>query len=225
MDLHDKLDELAVLVENARSMPMSASCVMNRAELLGLLDDIKKMLPDELAHAEMLLRDREAVIDGGRREAERIMASAHEQRGTMVANSEVSREAMSEAERIRSDALREAYQIRQEADDYVDQKLANFEVVLTKTLAAVGRGREKLRGRRPADELGEYVQAADEAQAQAQAQAAQAGYPDSAAYAQAAGYGAGYGSDESGFFDTGMIDARAVRDFDYQQPPAYDQRR
>ena len=34
--------------------------------------------------------------------------------------------------------------MRGEVDDYVDTKLANFEVVLDKTLAAVHRGREKL---------------------------------------------------------------------------------
>ena len=34
--------------------------------------------------------------------------------------------------------------MRAEVDDYVDTKLANFEVVLDKTLAAVNRGREKL---------------------------------------------------------------------------------
>ena len=55
--------------------------------------------------------------------------------------------------------MREAYAIRQEVDDYVDQKLANFEVVLNKTLSAVHRGREKLRGRQELDELGDHVEA------------------------------------------------------------------
>jgi hypothetical protein len=39
-----------------------------------------------------------------------------------------------------------------EAEDYVDAKLANFEIVLQKTLAAVARGRESLRGRLEAAE-------------------------------------------------------------------------
>ena len=38
MDVHDKLDELSALVEGARAMPMSASCVVNRAQVLDLLD-------------------------------------------------------------------------------------------------------------------------------------------------------------------------------------------
>ena len=43
--------------------------------------------------------------------------------------------------------------MRREVDDYVDTKLANFEVVLTRTLGAVERGRDKLRGRREVDDL------------------------------------------------------------------------
>ena len=39
MDIHDKLDDLSALVESARAMPMSASCVVNRAQILDLLDE------------------------------------------------------------------------------------------------------------------------------------------------------------------------------------------
>lgn len=164
MDVHEKLDELISLVENSRAMPMSASCIVNRAEVLDLLREAKDMLPEEFRHAQLLLRDREAVIEEGRREAERLIATAHEQRGSLVSDTEVSREAQRSAEQLKGDALQEAYAIRQEVDDYVDQKLANFEVVLNKTLAAVHRGRDKLRGRQPMDDLGEHVQAAEAGQ-------------------------------------------------------------
>ena len=72
MDVHDKLDELIAIVENARSMPMSASCMVNRGEVLGLLEEVRALLPEELRHAQLLLADRETVVDEGRREAERI---------------------------------------------------------------------------------------------------------------------------------------------------------
>jgi cell division septum initiation protein DivIVA len=161
VDVHEKLDELISLVENARAMPMSASCMVNRAEMIGLLREAKELLPEEFRHAELLLRDREAVMEEGRREAERIIADAHEQRGSLVSDTEVAREAQIRAEQVRTEAMQEAYAIRQEVDDYVDQKLANFEVVLNKTLTAVHRGRDKLRGRQDMDELGDHMEAAD----------------------------------------------------------------
>ena len=57
--------------------------------------------------------------------------------------------------------VEEARQMRQEVDDYVDTKLANFEIVLNKTLAAVLRGREKLHGRHEMEQLAD-TQYADE---------------------------------------------------------------
>ena len=49
-------------------------------------------------------------------------------------------------------------ELRRETDDYVDQRLASFELTLSKTLAAVQRGRERLHGRSDLDELGKSAE-------------------------------------------------------------------
>ncbi|WP_030246491.1 ATP synthase F0 subunit B [Streptomyces sp. NRRL S-350] len=146
MDVQNKVDEIVAAVENARSMPMSASCVVNRAELIGLLNDLKAALPAELAQAQSVMADHEHVVAGAQAEAERIIQGAHAERGSLISDTEVVRQAQAQADRILAEARAEVEAKRAEADDYVDSKLANFEVVLTKTLGAVGRGRTKLRG-------------------------------------------------------------------------------
>jgi cell division septum initiation protein DivIVA len=147
VDVHEKLDELSGVVEEARSMPMSASCIVNRAELLGLLEELRELLPEEFRHAQLLLDDREAVVEEGRREAARVIAEAEVQRDLLTSETAVFAAAEIKAEEIRTAAVEEAKTMRAEVDDYVDSKLANFEVVLDKTMAAVHRGRDKLRGR------------------------------------------------------------------------------
>ncbi|MET8679457.1 cell division initiation protein [Streptomyces sp. NPDC004647] len=155
MDVQKKLDEIVETVGSARSMPMSASCVVNRAELLAMLEEVREALPGSLAQAQELLGGRDLMVEEARQEAERIINSAHAQRGSLISDTEVARQSQEEADRIRAEARREAEEIRAEADDYVDSKLANFEVVLTKTLGSVGRGREKLLGLGPGlDEQG-----------------------------------------------------------------------
>ncbi|WNM30494.1 cell division initiation protein [Streptomyces sp. Li-HN-5-11] len=155
MDVQKKLDEIVAAVSSARSMPMSASCVVNRAELLALLDEVRQALPGSLAQAQELIGDREQMVEEARREAERIIENAHAERGSLISGTEVARRSQAEADRILAEARQEAEEIRAEADDYVDSKLANFEVVLTKTLGSVGRGREKLLGTGPGlDEAG-----------------------------------------------------------------------
>lgn len=145
MDVYDKIDEIADLVESARAVPMSASCMVNRGQLLDLLDDLRDLLPEDVKRAELLLRDREAVIQEGRDEAIRIVDRGRAERERLVMASDVVREARDEAAKILGDAETEARNRRQELDDYCDAKLASFEVTLQKTLAAVARGRERLR--------------------------------------------------------------------------------
>ncbi|WP_107418158.1 cell division initiation protein, partial [Streptomyces albidoflavus] len=146
MDVQKKLDEIVDTVGSARSMPMSASCVINRAELLALLEEVREALPGSLAQAQELLGDREQMVEQARQEAERIIQSAHAERGSLVSGTAVAQRSQDEADRILAEARAEAEEIRAQADDYVDSKLANFEVVLTKTIGSVGRGREKLLG-------------------------------------------------------------------------------
>ncbi|NGN66873.1 cell division initiation protein [Streptomyces sp. A7024] len=146
MDVQKKLDDIVAAVEGARSMPMSASCVINRTELLELLDEVRQALPGSLAQAQELIGGREQVVEQARAEAERIIEQAQAQRGELISHTEVASRAQAEAERILAEAQAEAEEVRAAADDYVDSKLANFEVVLTKTIGSVDRGRAKLLG-------------------------------------------------------------------------------
>jgi vacuolar-type H+-ATPase subunit H len=155
VDVQKKLDEIVAAVSGARSMPMSASCVVNRADLLAMLEDVREALPGSLAQAREVIGDREQMVEQARQEAERIIGQAHAERGSLISDTEIARRSQAEADRILAEARQEAEEIRAEADDYVDSKLANFEVVLTKTLGSVGRGREKLLGTGPGvDEQG-----------------------------------------------------------------------
>jgi vacuolar-type H+-ATPase subunit H len=162
VDVQKKLDEIVAMVAGARSMPMSASCVVNRAELLAMLDEVSAALPSSLAQAQELLGDREQMVQEARAEAQRIIESAHAERGSLVSDTQIARQSQDEADRILAEARREAEEIRAEADDYVDSKLANFEVVLTKTIGAVDRGREKLLGRGAYDQGGYGAEGEDD---------------------------------------------------------------
>nr|WP_202538915.1 cell division initiation protein [Streptomyces sp. SID8379] len=136
-------------------MPMSASCVVNRADLLSMLEEVRQALPGSLAQAQELIGGREQMVEQARAEADRIIETAHAERGSLISDTEIARRSQNEADRILAEARQEAEEVRAEADDYVDSKLANFEVVLTKTLGSVGRGREKLLGTGPGiDEQG-----------------------------------------------------------------------
>lgn len=154
MDLIERIDELQVLIEEAKSVPLSSSAVVNREELLELLAQLKELVPDEIRQARWMSRDKDELLARARKEAERIIQEAQGQRDRLLSRTEIINAAEREAERIIDDAKERGAQVRMEAEDYVDQKLAAFEILLNKTLATVARGRERLQGdkRSPVDE-------------------------------------------------------------------------
>jgi cell division septum initiation protein DivIVA len=155
VDVEARLHQLERLVADAKTVPLSASIMVNRAEVDDLVADLRDALPDELVQARRVVREREEILDRAESDAARILEDARSDRDRIVSQEDVVRAAEREAGRIVEDAREHARQIRLEAEDYVDAKLANFEIVLHKTLTAVEKGRQKLRGRLDTDQLAE----------------------------------------------------------------------
>jgi cell division septum initiation protein DivIVA len=146
----DTAQELAAVIdeiENAKPVPFSTSAMVNRKSLVDRLEDIRQNLPREIRQAQGLVAGRQDALAQTRAEAEEILRAARSERDQLLSRTEIVTAASQEAERIIEEAKIRAREIRMEAEDYVDAKLANFEIVLQKTLTAVARGRESLRGR------------------------------------------------------------------------------
>lgn len=156
-DVEGVLDHVAQLLEEARALPMSASVVVNRTELLELLDEARRLLPGELASARRLLAERESLVEQGHAQAERLVEQGRQEQARLVEATAVFTRAQAEADRLLEEARASAEAMRVQTEDYVDAKLANFEIVLTRTLATVQRGRERLSGRTDLDDLGSGV--------------------------------------------------------------------
>ena len=143
-NLDDLLVELRDLVESARTMPMSASVLVNREETLELIDEALASMPEELRHARWLIKERDEYLVQARRDAEDIVEAGRVQAERMVERTEVAREARRVAQQVISQAEADSRRLRHEAEDYIDQKLASFEVVLDRTMQAVIKGSEQL---------------------------------------------------------------------------------
>jgi cell division septum initiation protein DivIVA len=140
------LNRIAEIIENARPMPLSASSMINKEEVLELLDDAIDRLPDELRAARWLLKERDEFLAKVRREGDDILDQARTRAERMVQRTEVVKAAEQRARQIIDAAETEARRLRHEVEDFCDQKLAGFEIVLDRTAKMVAAGREKLQG-------------------------------------------------------------------------------
>ncbi len=139
------LADAIALVGQAKAMPLSSSVLIQREELLELLEVAQQRLPVELEEARRMLRDREDFLADTQRAADAIMEEARVQAERMVQRTEVVRQANHVSQRILDDANDEARRRRHEVDEYVGRQLARFEIVLDRTLKTVQAGREKLK--------------------------------------------------------------------------------
>ena len=134
------------LINSAPKMPLSSTVRLEKDELLELLHEAIQRLPDELRQARWLLREREEYLAKVTREGDDILAAARERAERIVQRTELVREAQRLSRRIMEEANDEARRLRHEAEDYCDQKLATFEIVLERTMKVVNAGRAKLQG-------------------------------------------------------------------------------
>ncbi len=153
MDSIEKLNTAITLIEEARSVPLSASCVVHRGEMLEILEGAREFLPSDLFEAEKIISDRDRIIEEGRISAESMIATAREDVARMVEQTAIVQSARDEAQRILDDARDIAAQERDEVEAYIDGRLATLEVILNKTMEAVARGRERLEGANDKDVL------------------------------------------------------------------------
>ncbi|MFG2036787.1 hypothetical protein [Dactylosporangium sp. NPDC048998] len=155
MDPLESIDQIIALIEGARSAPMSRSnFVFDRADMINLLDQLRADLPGELRRATALLDERDKIVEAGRREADRIIAEAEAEHTRLVSINEIVVSAEHEASRMINEARAETQRLRDEVDDYVDTALANFEQFLTRSLASIERGRDKMHALR---EIGSFT--------------------------------------------------------------------
>ena len=153
MDSIEKLTAAITVVEEARSVPLSASCVLHRGEMLELLEEVRAALPQDLDSAQKVISARDAIIEEGRLSAEQMIAMAREDVSRMVEQTTIVQKARTEAAKILENAREQGVQEKEEVEEYIDGRLATLEVILNKTQDAVSRGRERLAGAGDKDAL------------------------------------------------------------------------
>ena len=145
-------------------MPLSSSALLNRDEVLELIEQMKDAIPEEVKQARWVVKDREELLAKARRDAEAMVEQARQEQLRMASHEAVVQRANEEAERIVHEAEDDARKLRLEAEDYIDAKLAQLETALqrileemissnqalSRTIDQVQAGREKLRGATPA---------------------------------------------------------------------------
>lgn len=147
MSLSARLDQLEAAVRRASRVPITGLCLVDPTELLGLIEQARSSLPEEVAQAREVFAGRDSILQEAHVEADRLVSAARRRAETEVEESRIVVRARGRGEEIVQAARDEASRLRSDADDYCDRRLALLEADLHRALAQLGRGRERLQAR------------------------------------------------------------------------------
>jgi hypothetical protein len=132
------------LIANAPTVPLSSSARVDREELLQLLDEALHRLPAEMRQARWMIKERQEFVAKTRREADELLEAARVQAERMVQRTEVVRAAEHRARQINDAAENDARRLRHETEDFLDQRLGSFEILIDRLYKTVQAGRSRL---------------------------------------------------------------------------------
>ncbi len=158
--LYETVDELTTVIENARSVPMSGSCMVPRDHLLDLLDDLRESLPEDVQAAGAIVEQRTEILQQAQAEAERLtgrtraesdqlLAQARRQREEILGTArrqrdELLAQAQADAEQLLTDAEAEAGQLVAEGRRHREALIADGQEKHAELLAAAEAEHERL---------------------------------------------------------------------------------
>jgi F0F1-type ATP synthase membrane subunit b/b' len=132
------------IIATAPSVPLSSTPRIDRDEIIELLEDALARLPEEIRQARWMLKERQEFLDKTKREADEIVTAARQQAERMVQRTEVVRAAELRARQVVEAAEEESRRQRNETEDFLDQRLASFEILIDRLQKTVHNGRQRL---------------------------------------------------------------------------------
>ena len=132
------------IIATAPTMPLSSSPRIDRDEIIELLEETLHRLPDEMRQARWMIKERQEFVAKTRREADELLEAARVQAERMVQRTEVVRAAEQRARQIIEAAEADSRRLRHETEDFLDQRLGSFEILLDRVTKTVQAGRSRL---------------------------------------------------------------------------------
>ena len=145
MDVLEIIDMLEDVVEKSMTIPFFGRAVVDRDELMDLIQEIRLNLPDDLKQAKWIKEERQRILLEAQKEASAIIKNAEEQLISMIDEHEITKKAYDQAEEIRTSAQNNARELRLGTIQYADDVMSSLETRLEKLLMTVRENHKELK--------------------------------------------------------------------------------
>ncbi|MDR1815362.1 MAG: ATPase [Clostridiales Family XIII bacterium] len=127
MKVLDLLEEIEAVCDTAPGVPLTNKIMVDKAELLEIVDDIRKALPDEIQQAQFIKDERERILNDAKEEYETIIKDAEQRAEILVDQNQITQQAKQRAKELEDSAASGAKQLKMSTYDYIDKVLYDFQ--------------------------------------------------------------------------------------------------
>ena len=145
------MTRLENLIASGKKLPLTSNVVLDQGAALGLIDELRVAIPEEIRAAKRINSEGERIIEKAQEEAETIVARAQEQAAFLIEERGLTQAAEDEGRRILERTQLEAQGIRQGADEYAASVLGRLESEVAQTLHSIRKGIAVLDSRNPVE--------------------------------------------------------------------------
>jgi F0F1-type ATP synthase membrane subunit b/b' len=148
IDIIFLVERLESIIANGKRLPLTNNVVVDQEAALGLIDELRVAVPEEVRAAKRINSEGERIIEKAQEEADRIVAKAQEQAAFLIDERGLTQQAEAESRRIVAEAEADAEEVRRGADEYAVNVLVGLEGDVVKTLQSIKKGIDLLDSRR-----------------------------------------------------------------------------
>ena len=142
--LDELINRMYDMVQDAKGIPLAGEkCILERDQMLDLLDELRSTLPNDLQAAQDIVAKRNDLLASGKREAEAIRRKAEEDARQMV--SEIVVAARKKAKEVQGNAEIQARELRRVANEYCEDTLKRTEEAVALSLDEVRKARQRFK--------------------------------------------------------------------------------
>ncbi|MBR3057367.1 MAG: hypothetical protein IKG93_05295 [Clostridiales bacterium] len=144
-DLYELLDQLQATIEQAKSVPFSDNCLVDRADALYWIKQIRASFPTEVKQAKWIVEQNRQVVASARQKAESILRESEQRQAIMVDEHQITLLAKEQGDQILAEANQQAEQIYARSLDYARKRLKDVENELTDMLVRIQKDLKELK--------------------------------------------------------------------------------
>lgn len=141
MDIEQLIETLEDKIDGCTTIPLWGRGIIDKDELLDLIQEIRVKFPDEMKQAKWVKEERQRIINDAQKEAAGIIKAAEEKIAAMVNEHDITQQAYEKANQIMDSAQNNARDIRIGANQYADDVLRALEEELIKTAETIRANR------------------------------------------------------------------------------------